>query len=231
MRPYLLMVFICAVSAVTGQTSGGPDQFGYTWKNHLDPAGPAFNWIDIDTLPGTVTVAGLFDDNIVGPFNMPIAFQYYGHIPTTFRIGSNGYISFASNAGSMAHPFPTIPTSTFLNNYLSAMASDLTFVDNNNLPIPGASCKYWSNAIGDTMVISFLNVPFWAAVSPFYSGLNSFQVILCAANNSIVYQYFIQNGLVGTGPSNFLSSGVENQFGNTGLQVYYDVFFCNPHLQ
>ena len=77
----------------SAQNSGGPDNFGYTWKSSAASGGPSFSWYDISII-GT-QVNGLSDDNVVGPFPMS-GFQYYTSTPTNFFIGSNGYISFSS---------------------------------------------------------------------------------------------------------------------------------------
>ena len=55
--------------------SGGPDSYGYTWKDSDEPDGPVYSWIDITTT-GTL-VTGLGDDNIVGPFTMDTDHPFY----------------------------------------------------------------------------------------------------------------------------------------------------------
>jgi len=227
MKRFLLILLVCNTLLVSAQTAGGPDQFGYTWRNDQDALGPAFNWIDIDSLPGTITVTGLSDDNTVGPFQMPIPFQYYGNIPTQFWIGSNGNIKF-DLFGTLAQPFPVIPTLSSVNNYLGIMASDLTFTEEFGLPIPNATCKYWSNTTGDTMVITYANVPFYDQISPMYTGTNTFQVILSITDRPIVYQYLEHIGIPGGSSVNFVSTGIENQNGSTGLQVLFDLFPLAP---
>ncbi|MFM7031235.1 MAG: hypothetical protein ACKOX4_01810, partial [Bacteroidota bacterium] len=79
----LLLGMICALSlmmaplAYAGQ--GGPDAYGYTWKDSNEPGGPTFNWINITTTGTQVT--GLGDDNFVGPFGFIDGFQYYWYYP------------------------------------------------------------------------------------------------------------------------------------------------------
>jgi hypothetical protein len=193
------------------------------WSNNQDPQGPAYSWIDINSLPGVFNVVGLSDDNWAGPFTMPIAFQYYGLPVTQFWIGSNGYIKFLSGVVGLAQPFPTIPSQAGINNYLAVLTADLTFTDNNSNPISGVECKFWSSADNDSMVITFENVPFWSPVAPWYSGSNTFQVILNSADNSVLFQYANQTGL-SANPANFLSVGIENYNGTDGLQIMYNQY-------
>ncbi len=214
-----LMLFALAAPAVTAQTTGGPDSFGYVWRNSNDPMGPSYSWIDIDSLPGTVNVMGLTDDNIVGPFTMNIPFKYYWYDPAEFWIGSNGYIGFTSVP--VAHPFPVIPTPTLIQDYLAAMTTDLTFTDNANNPVPGAACMYWFSPGSDSLVVTWKNVPFWDPSG--FVGLNTFQAVLSTLDSSITYNYQMQNG-ASVSTTSFVTTGIENNSGNIGLQVLYNFY-------
>lgn len=72
-------------------TSGGPDAFGNLWINSLDPAGPAFEWVDISS-SGTPYQMSL--DDIAGPFAIGFDFHFYGEVQIDCFVGSNGYITF-----------------------------------------------------------------------------------------------------------------------------------------
>ncbi len=53
--------------------SGGPDTFGYRWKDSDDPGEPTYSWVDIT---GTGTeITGLGDDNNVGPLILGLIFH------------------------------------------------------------------------------------------------------------------------------------------------------------
>ncbi len=194
--------------------SGGPDNFGYTFKNSNHPSGPSYNWFDITTI-GTL-VPSLADDNFVGPF--PISgFTYYGNTPTQFWIGSNGYIAFnAVNIASTAASFPIIPTIGGPNHYIAPFLSDLNLAGSSSNP--GRVYRYDS---GDTVCVSFVNVPFWYNNANQYSGDNTFQVILNRADSSITFNYEKQVGAPDpVYVNNYVSIGIENSTGNDGLQYY-----------
>lgn len=218
-----IMLVLISVSNLYA-TSGGPDTYGYIWKDSNEPGGPTYNWIDITALPGAVQVNGLSDDNNNGPFPVGFNFQYYWYGVSQFWVGSNGYIAF--NNGQISSPFPTIPTTAQPNNYIAPFASDLNFDGAAN---PG-SVYYWTNPTNDTLIVSYENVPFWSptAANGYISGANSFQVILSSIDSSITFQYKLQSG-TSAGTTNILSIGIENNSGNIGLQHSYGQYPVNNY--
>lgn len=199
--------------------SGGPDLYGYIWKDSNEPGGPVYNWIDIANYPNALQVNGLSDDNNAGPFPIGFNFQYYWYGVSQYWVGSNGYITF--NNGQISSPFPTIPGAAQPNNFIAPFASDLNFDGATN---PG-NCFYWQNATNDTLIISYENVPFWSptVANGYIQGENSFQIILSNVDSSITFQYKLQSG-VSAGTTNILSIGIENNSGNIGLQHSYGAY-------
>lgn len=195
------------------QTSGGPDAYGYTWKNsNHSTSPPSYSWVDISS-KGTL-VNGLADDNVVGPITPPAGFQFYWYPISKFWIGSNGYISF--NGANMASPFPaSIPSTAGANDWVALHLSDLNFAGANN---PG-KCYYYMN--NDSIVISYHNVPYWN-VSTGYSGSNTFQVIFSSIDKSITCNYKSMNAGSTTLPIDN-AIGIENITGSLGLQAQIDV--------
>jgi len=124
--------------------------------------------------------------------------------------------------GAAAHPFPIIPTPSGIQNFMAAMMSDLTFTDNTGAVIPTASCSYWTSPANDSLVVSYVDVPFWDPNPPGYIGNNTFQIILSNVDTSITFQYLIQNGVYNN-PTNFCSIGIENISGNVGLEHSHDI--------
>jgi hypothetical protein len=205
------------------QTSGGPDNYGYIWRDSNDPNGPAFNWIDVRNNPATEFISGLSDDNTVGPFPLPAPFPYYWYTQSNFKIGSNGYLAFGN--GSFASPFPTIPFANTNNNVLAAMMSDLNFENTGAQAGNPAKCYIWKSPSQDSVVVTFDSVPFWVNGVPAYQGLNTFQIILDYNDSSITYQYLIQNGTVSpVAGVDFMTIGIENVSGTDGLQYSHDQY-------
>lgn len=196
------------------------DEFGYAWEDCNGVCGPAYDWIDITTLPGAVQTTGLADDNSVGPFNIGFDFTYYWNNYDQLRIGSNGWISFG-NATNISHCFDVIPTpGGGGDNFLAPYMSDLNFSGAGN---PG-EVWYWSNQV-DTIIISYINVPSWSPNPPGYTGSGTFQVILCAQDNSITYQYESLAPFANTpGCTTELQIGIENVTGEIGLLLYSETF-------
>jgi Carboxypeptidase regulatory-like domain/Secretion system C-terminal sorting domain len=74
---------------------GGPDAFGYVFKDSDEPDGPTFNWIDITATGTEVSESGgITDDDQIGPFPIGFNFPFYGSDRTQVYLHSNGVLSF-----------------------------------------------------------------------------------------------------------------------------------------
>ena len=208
-----LWLTLCSLIVFSQATSGGPDNFGYTYKNSLHPNGPNFQWFDITQI-GTI-INGLTDDNFVGPYTIS-GFPYYSGSPTSLYIGSNGYISFNPvNIASSNAQFPQIPLNSGSNHFIAALLTDLNFSGTGN----AGSCFFYNQ--GDTICVTFDKVPFWVNNTNQYAGDNSFQVLLNKRDSSITFNYLKQVGTPDpTYISNFVTIGIENNSGNDGLQYF-----------
>jgi hypothetical protein len=214
-RIYTLFFFIAALNANVFALTGGPDAYGYIWRDNAEPNGPVYSWIDIVGLPGAINVLGLGDDNTSGPYPMGFNFHYYWYDVNQFWVGANGFIMFQN--GNIQHPFPFIPDPNGYDDFIAAMGSDLNFGGPGNT----ASCWIWTNPSATQTVISWIAVPFWQSAQPTYNGSNSFQIILDNTDSSITFQYYIQQGIY-SGGGNYMTIGIENNTGNVGLQVVYN---------
>lgn len=210
-RTITLSLLACLSLPLTAAT-GGPDAYGYTWIDSNEPGGPVFDWVDI-SISG-LTVTGLGDDNLVGPFVMQTDMPFYWYLRKFIWIGSNGYVAFNGN-GNMASPFPTIPLATGVNDFIAALTADLNFSGAGN---PGRC--YFRDEI-DRTIISYVGVPFWQATPPSYTGSNTFQIILDKLDSSITVQILQQSGLT---LNNDLLIGIESVAGTIGLQHSADTY-------
>jgi hypothetical protein len=202
-RRYPLFFALLGSMALRAAT-GGPDQYGYLWKDNAEPDGPTYSWIDI-TSTGE-QVMGLADDNVVGPLVMTGSMPYYWYNVENVWIGSNGYVAF--NPGNMAANFPFLPTAGATDDYMAVFMADLTFLGDGN---PG-QCYTYDDP--EQLVISWINVPFWSVTAPGYAGSNTFQLILNKSDSTITMQY---QSCTGVNTSNGPVMGIESITGDIGL--------------
>jgi hypothetical protein len=204
-----IFFLFAAVSADAG--SGGPDSFGYKWKDSDEAAGPSFNYINISS-SGT-PVSGLSDDNFVGPFPIGFAFSFYGKTYTEFYIGSNGLIGFGSTAGLGAFTNRVIPTDFPPNNIVAWLWDDL---------IPRDDTRVYYQNFSDKLVIQFVQYGSRAAAN---ERVNA-EVILYNTGR-IVIQYA---GFTANWPLNSATVGLENGDGADGLNVVYNAAYLRNAL-
>ncbi|MCY7410749.1 MAG: T9SS type A sorting domain-containing protein [Chitinophagales bacterium] len=207
----LFTILLISIAINSYANSGGPDVWGYKWYDSNDTSvnAPVYNWIDITTFPNATGVKLLADDNTRGPFVMNFDFHYYWYDVNQFWVGSNGYIIFQDE--QLASPFPSAKSQTPPNNFIGALMNDLTFLQTDN---PG-QCWYWMNDAHDTLIVSWLDVPFYNTGNPGYTGSNTFQIILSAEDNSITFQY--ENVDASSPFSGISFAGIENNSGAVGL--------------
>jgi hypothetical protein len=201
--------FTPTVPIVTDQ--GGPDAFGYRWIDNDSAGGPAYTWVDI-TGNGT-QVQGLADDNNVGPISLGIQFPYYWYTVNRCWIGSNGYISFSSNA-NYAHPFSSIPSAGNPNDLVAVLVGDLDFTR-------GGSCYYYSNSV-DSFVVSWIDVPPYSNDGSLNDSTHTFQLILCVDDSSLTFQYGENHGNFNEQGNLADVIGMENVNGQVGLEYLED---------
>ena len=219
---FTTLILACLLANVGYANQGGPDAYGYTWKDSNQPGGPTYAWHDISTI-GTL-ITGLGDDNVVGPFGMGAGFNFYWYTRDQFWIGSNGYIAFNNvNIASGASGFPVFPGgSAAPNDYIAPFMCDLKHDGAAN---PAKVYTYQNN---DSLTISFVDVPFWiSTAAQQYGGLNSFQIVLNRADSSITINYKLQTGTVDAtyaGRASQISMGIENVGGIVGLQQSINIY-------
>ena len=187
------------------------DPYGYAWYDVNDPEGPDFNWIDISGIGDVIDFGSDIDDGNSGLMSLGFDFNFYGNTFNTICACTNGWASF-TDAGIVEYGNVGIPDPEPPNNMLAV------FFDDMNLENGGAGYFYTNNA--DSAIITWDHVPDWRQ-----EGIFTFQIVLVAPN-TIKYQY----QSMGPGRLNECSIGIEDQYGQTGLQVARDMPYMQDNL-
>jgi hypothetical protein len=109
-----------------------------------------------------------------------------------------------------------IPNTSQPNNLVVPLACDIDFT----APYGTNECYYYTNNT-DSLVVSWINVCEWN--SPYNpTATHTFQLILCAADSSITYQYGEQGGDF-QNPDGASQIGIEDLVGRTGLRYMYNL--------
>ncbi|MDN5199955.1 BNR-repeat neuraminidase N-terminal domain-containing protein [Fulvivirgaceae bacterium BMA10] len=79
-------------------TTGGPDNYGYTYIDSDEPSGT----VAFEDISGTGTDISMGDE---GEFNttLPFEFDFYGTVSRDVRIGGNGAIRFSQTSGNISY--------------------------------------------------------------------------------------------------------------------------------
>jgi len=189
------------------KSAGGPDLYGYYWIDSDEPAGPAFDWIDITTT-GTDITAGLDDDNYTGPYEIGFEFPFYDNVYTHFYLGSNGLVGFDTT--NLKSRFKvSIPNDDAPNGLLAWLWDDLDITDAAN---PGGQVFMLSD---DSMcIIQFVDYPEYNASA---GDIINAEIIL-EPNGTITYQY----KSIGAGfDISSCAIGLENTNGDDGIETAY----------
>jgi uncharacterized repeat protein (TIGR01451 family) len=196
-------------------SAGGPDTFGYTFRDSAQPDGPAYDWVEIG---GTGTAVLLGDDDSDGPFRIGFSFDFYGGDYTEFYINSNGFLSFGSGSTDLTNSCP-LPSTDTPHNLIALMWDDMDPGDTND-PVyyqsfAAEACPYPGYA-GACLVVQYDDFCHYAGgASCDIAG--TFEAILFD-NYSILLQY--EDAGVEEGAS--ATTGIENADGTDGLTYACD---------
>jgi hypothetical protein len=193
---------------------GGPDGFGYHWKDSEAPEGPSFAYLDISS-SGTA-VNGLSDDNYVGPFPIGFSFNFYGNDYTEFYIASNGFIGFDPTSGGYnAFTNRQIPSDLPPNAIIAWLWDDLK---------AQGDTEVYYQAFSDKLVVQFVN--FGYSSGAFANERVNAEVILYS-NGKILIQYL---NFTANSPLAAATVGIENSDGADGLNVVYNGAYLHDAL-
>jgi subtilisin family serine protease len=189
--------------------SGGPDVFGYTWRDSDDPDGPAFDWVDITGIGAPITLTSGDDANVQG---IPIGFDfpYYGNTFNTVNVCTNGWLSFTSTVTALSNY--ALPNSSAPENLLAPFWDDLN---------PGTTdTRLYRYSDGTRFILSYIAVPRYSSGGPY-----TFQVILYPSGR-IVYQYLDMQGT----RLNEATVGIQNAAKDDGLTAVFNDAYVHDGL-
>ncbi len=198
-----------ATGTLSPLAGGGPDEFGYIFRDSEEPDGPIYEWIEIaPPAGGNGTAVGLsgVDDGYFWPLTIPFPFDFYGTEYTELAVASNGTVCFGDY-----------------------------YLGYDNRPIPGASgygvyafiAHFWDDLVvapgdvyylaqDDKFIIEYYEVGGFGG-----SGSHGTWQVILFENDSILFQY--QDVSIGSGRDYGASATVGIQGDTaTGLQYSYN---------
>ena len=194
-----------AEEALTWNASVAPP--GYDVSDSDTAGGPVYNWQDIS---GTGTqITGFGDDTNVGPFDIGFSFPFYDGSFSTFRVCSNGWLSFTSTSTAYSHR--SLPSTSAPENLVAFFWDDLDFRN--------GGAAYYQRVDPDTLVVQFENVPYYGSTT----NRVTCQALL-KSDGSIIFQY--QRVDVATG----CTVGIQDATQAKGVQVAYNQTYVQPNL-
>ncbi|MDP2363688.1 MAG: S8 family serine peptidase, partial [Ignavibacteria bacterium] len=203
------------INGISFDGSGGPDLFGYKWKDSNEPNGPQYVWSDITSTGTPVTnwiATGSFDpkdEGYAGPFSLGFNFKFYGQQKNQIYVSSNGLILF-NTINTNIFTNAQIPNSAVPNEYIAPFWDDLDGVSSGTVHYKQDGSKF---------IIQFTG---WHRYSN--TGSLTFQVVIYQNGKIIVY-YNNMNATL-----NSATIGIENGAGNDGLQVAYNANYVANNL-
>jgi hypothetical protein len=192
--------------------AGGPDEYGYEWKDSNEAGGPVYNWRDIG-LSGTM-VEFPHNDESSGMIPLEFTFNYYGQQYDEFRINPNGWIGFGDDwidYHNYSIPDPNAPLTAIF-----GLWDDLYPEDDDG---GGGNVYYLSES--DSLVVWYNNVIHYPGQN---NGTYDFQIILYE-NGEILMQYRNLDGDI-----NSATVGIQDQNGNIGLQVVHNNYYLQENM-
>ncbi|MDA3885891.1 MAG: C25 family cysteine peptidase [Candidatus Delongbacteria bacterium] len=188
------------------KASGGPDTYGYKWKDSDEVGGPVYNWVEIN---GSGTPLGLADDGESAALNLGFTFNYYGVDYTTIVVASNGAASFTET--DVTYTNASMPGS-------GETALLAPFWDDLN-PASAGEVYYYADGTNNRFIIEWDGVVKYSATAP-----NTFQIILYESGK-IVYQYADMQGDLTS-----CTVGIEDHSGSDGDLVIYNAAYLKDNL-
>lgn len=196
--------------------AGGPDAYGYQWRDSDEAGGPVYDWIDISTSGTEIT--DFSDDNVVGPISLGFSFPMYDSVYTEIYVSSNGYVLFDESYSSLTNY--ELPTSNTTSAMIAMWWDDID-------PPEAGNVYYYYDATLSRFILSWEGVRNY--LYPTGTGSLTFQLIL-NANGKITLQYNTmdpgtdEDGLAGA------TVGLQCSGATDGLSVVHNAEYMHDQL-
>jgi len=185
--------------------TGGPDDYGYIFKDETDSGGPTYNWID--TVGATsLDITG---DDTFRMVALPFAFSFYGTDYNYCYPSTNGQMGLGT--GIRAYSNSVLPTTNLPANHLCPYWDDLY--------VEGESINVLYKTVGTAPDRQFVVI--WDSVRTLSNSYRLvFEAILSESDNSITYQYrYLDTNALGQSAT---VGEQQAQTGNNYLQYSYN---------
>lgn len=194
------------IGSVSPQGSGGPDEYGYQWRDS-DEGSVNYDWTDISS---TGTSISFGDDSVSASIDLGFTFNFYGVDYTQVYVTSNGFLSFSSTSSGCCSGQP-LPSVDSYKNLIAWAWKDLH--------PRGGTTHYLTN--GDDFIVQFTDYGEYSG-----SGYVTAQVII-SSNGKIKIQY---NNFTSSFTKTNVSVGIENSDSTDGLQVVFNSSYLKDAL-
>jgi hypothetical protein len=161
------------------QTTGGPDTYGYTYRDNVPTTGGcSYNFIDISS---TGTAIGTGDDSVFSGIPIGFNFSYYGTAYTSVNVATNGYIAIGTTGSSFSNSCPMPVTLNDLQ--ISPFWDDLYVFSPSTMVY-----QTTGSSPNRKFIVQWNNVGFCCTSPPSGPGL-TFQVQMWEGTNIIAFMY------------------------------------------
>jgi Secretion system C-terminal sorting domain/HYDIN/CFA65/VesB-like, Ig-like domain/Nidogen-like len=189
--------------------SGGPDQFGYIWKDSNEPNGPEYEWFDISPF---VTATGLTGDDASITLDLPFEFPFYDGAETSVNVSSNGYLTFGTSGTEFTNG--NFPDSSIPNAVIAPFWDDMVAGESS------ANYAYFDSE-NQRFIIQYSHWMFYGSDT----GDMNFQAHLYESGE-IRFYYETLDGNAGASAT----VGIENYNGGDGLEIAFNNNYITENM-
>ncbi|MCB2198983.1 T9SS type A sorting domain-containing protein [bacterium] len=205
--------------------AGGPDEFGYVWRDSNEPDGPAVQWVsEFGTLLDTTTVIGGDpDDGYFPAVDIPFAFPFYATDYSQVWINSNGFVTFQgveldpdSTWRNESMPRLTVPRGNAPQTVIAPWWDDLDMQAQGEV--------YVNTTIPDHLVITWSEIRGWGSDAP-RGGPYSFQLVLTSSG-----RFFMNYLAMGEDRLDEATVGFQDAAGEIGQTIVHNAGYIQDNM-